>query len=513
MFIFSGHKKLSVFFCSFLFFFSIIYAEGYRITSVRYDIKGMTRKYALATAVPVDTARVFPDRPALEQYLADLLTRLKNQRVLEEAAISPFFGIENAEGVTPVDLLIATKDTWNIIALPYPKYDSNRGFVLKLKIKDFNFFGSMRALSGDISYEYEEGQSQPHNLGASVSFDIPFKAGVLNSNWTNDFDTSYKIGDKAPKVGYTTGLNFSLPLHEIISLNFGFSQGIKYNPDYKTDNDDFYLTENVYVGLPVILAKTEKHGNITWTPSASLVYNWDPRDVKKSYSGLSRDDLKGPDISLSHGISIGRIDWIDNHRKGYAAGISQSIAYDTFFKTYTTSYSFSGEFYHTFKHGGFASRAYLFKTFGARTKEGGRIRGVRDAYITTDSALFINIDVPITVWKTDWRALRGPEWTKWLDFEMQISPFVDIALGNNPAASSYYDIKDGWYAAGLEIIGFPNKMRSFQGRISFGIDGVLLSKELGEKSDFIKKVVNKFFDTSWRTGSWYELSIGIGLHY
>ena len=130
MFIFSGHKRLSVFFCSFFLFFSIVHAEGYRITSVRYDIKGMTRKYALATAVPVDTARVFPDRPALEQYLADLLTRLKNQRVLEEAAISPFFGIENAEGVTPVDLLIATKDTWNIIALPYPKYDSNRGFVL-----------------------------------------------------------------------------------------------------------------------------------------------------------------------------------------------------------------------------------------------------------------------------------------------------------------------------------------------------------------------------------------------
>ena len=473
----------------------------------------MTRKYALETAVPVDTARIFPDRTTLEQYLTDLLTQLKNQRVLEEASISPYFGTETVDGIIPVNLLISTKDTWNIVALPYPKYDSNKGFIFKLKIKDFNFWGSMRPLSADISYEYEEGKSQPHNLGASLSFDIPFKAGILDSSWTNSLDAAYKIGDKAPKVGYTTGLNFAVPLHKLVSFNFGVSQGIKYNPAYQADNDAFYLSETAKIGLPVTVAQTDEHGTIVWTPSASVDFNWDPRDLKTAPDGISRKDLKGPDINLSHGLSAGRIDWIGNHRKGYSAGVSQSFAYDTFFKTYTTSYSVSGEFYYTFKRAGVANRVYFFKTFGARSEQGGRIRGVRDAYITTDSALFINIDVPITVWQTDWRALRGPEWTKWFDFEMQISPFVDIAVGDNPTALSYYDIKDGWYAAGLEIIGFPNKARSIQGRISVGIDGVLLGKKLGEKSGFINKVVNKLFDTSWRTGSWYELAIGIGLHY
>ena len=508
---FCRSRRLGIYFV--FLFFSLLYAEEYRITSVRYDIKGMTRKYALATTVPVDTARVFPDRTALEQYLTDLLTQLKNQRVLEEATVTPFFGVEDSDGIIPVQLFISTKDTWNIIGLPYPKYDSNSGFIFKLKIKDYNFFGSMRTLSGDISYEYEEGKVQPHNLSASVSFDIPFKLGLLDSSWTNGFDASYKIGDKAPKVGYTTGLNFTLPLYKLISLNFGISQGIKYNPSYQADNDEFYLSESAKIGLPVTVAKTEKHGNITWTPSASIDFNWDPRDLKSSPYGLSCSDLKGPDISLSQTVSAGRINWIGNYRQGYSASVSQSFSYDMFFKTYTTSYSVSGEYYNAFKYAGFASRFYLFKTFGDASTEGGRIRGVRDAYIKTDSALFINIDVPITVWQTDWRALRGPEWTKWFDFEMQVSPFLDIAVGNNTAAGTYYNIKDGWYAAGLEIIGFPNKMRSIQGRISVGIDGVLLAKEIGKKSDFINKVVNKLFHTTWRTGSWYELSIGIGLHY
>ncbi|WP_428768061.1 hypothetical protein V1L52_06470 [Treponema sp. HNW] len=493
--------------------FSSLYAQQYRINSVSYDIKGLTREYALAKTVPVDTERLFPDRESLEHYLADILVQLKNQRVLEEAHILPSFGDKGIDDVIPVDIRISTKDTWNVIALPYPKYDSNSGFIFKIKIKDYNFFGSMRTLSGDISYEYKQEKTQPHTLGASVSFDIPFKAGLLDSNWTNSFDTSYTIGNPAPHFGYTTGIDFILPLHKIVSFNFGFSQGIKYNPDYRTDKDAFYLTENGYISFPVILAKTEKHGNISWTPSASLNYNWDPRDLKKSYSGLSRDDLIGPDLNVRHGISVGRTDWVGNYRKGYSAALSQALDYDTVFKSYTTRYSFSGEYYNAFKYAGFASRLYFFKTFGDTSEEGGRIRGVRDAYIKTDSALLLNIDVPIKVWQTDWRALGLPEWTKWLDFEMQISPFLDIAIGNNINAGTYYNIKDGWYAAGLEIIGFPNKMRSIQGRISFGLDGVRFAEKAGKKIGFVNKVVNKLFHTAWRTGSWYELSIGIGLHY
>ena len=56
-------------------------------------------------------------------------------------------------------------------------------------------------------------------------------------------------------------------------------------------------------------------------------------------------------------------------------------------------------------------------------------------------------------------------------------------------------------------------MRSIQGRISFGIDTVRFAQKLGENISFIDTAVKKFFTTDWRKEEWYELSIGIGLHY
>ena len=36
---------------------------------------------------------------------------------------------------------------------------------------------------------------------------------------------------------------------------------------------------------------------------------------------------------------------------------------------------------------------------------------------------------------------------------------------------------------------------------------------IGNKVGFVNKVVNRIFNTSWRTDPWWELFIGIGMHY
>ena len=504
--------------CFFVFFFLILtsaVSEQYRIRSVTYEITGLTRKYPLSQAVKIDTNRIFEDKAEFEAYLQDKLVQLKNQRILEEAYIFPSYGEEDETGLIPVDLLITTKDTWNIIGLPYPKYDSNSGLIFKIKIKDYNFFGTMRTLNADLFYQYktEEGKAPKHKIGSGFSFNFPFKLGLLHSNWSNSFDINYTIGENVPAFDFTTGVGFSMPIHKLMSLIFGFSQAVKYTPDYHIYGDALYLTESAYVNFPVTLAKMEKWEDIVWVPAASLSWNWDPTDITARWDGISYTDLKGPDITIGHSLSTGRVDWIRNYREGYSANISQSLSYDIYSNTYSTSFSVSGEYYHAFKYAGFASRLYIFKNFGSQSEEGSRIRGVRDTYIKTDSALLLNIDVPIRVLQTDWVGWGAPSWMRWFDFEMQLSPFIDIALGNNDAAHRNYNPKDGWYAAGLEIIGFPNKMRSIQGRISFGIDTVRFAQKAGKRIGFIQKVTDKLFTTDWRTGSWYELSIGIGLHY
>ena len=510
--------KLYRLLCFFAFFFLSVtsaISEQYRIRSVVYEISGITREYSLSQAVNIDINRIFNDRAELEAYLQDKLVQLKNQRVLEEAYIFPSYGEEDETGIVPVDLLIKTKDTWNIIGFPYPKYDSNSGFVFKLKIKDYNFFGTMRTMDGNLSYEYktEEGKQPKHKIGGGISFDIPFKLGPLHSNWKNSLSISYAIGESAPLFDFTTGATFSMPLHKSVSLSFGFSQAVKYDPDYQTTHDAFYLTEGASIQVPIILAKTEKRGNLTWTPSSSLSWNWDPTEITARWDGITHSDLKGPDLTVGHGLSFGRIDWIGNYRQGYSANFSQSLSYDISSNTYTTSHSLSGEYHHIFKYAGFASRLYVFKNFGLDSEEGSRIRGVRDAYIKTDSALLLNIDLPIKVLQTDWGGWGAPRWMRFFDFEMQLSPFIDIALGNNKATGRNYHPKDGWYASGLEIIGFPNKMRSIQGRISFGIDAVRCAQKAGEHIGFIDTAVKNLFSLDWRKKEWYELSIGIGLHY
>lgn len=493
-----------------------LHAEQYRIASVAYDRTGMTREYPLRQAVSIDTKRFFEDKAELEAYLADKLIRLRNHRIFQEAHIIPEYEQPNENDIVNVKITVKTKDTWNILGLPYPKYDSNSGFVFKLKIKDYNFFGSMRTLSGDISYEYDtkkEEEDPKHKIGGSLSFDIPFKAGPLNSNWNNDFSAKYTIGSHMPNIKFTTGVGFNLPILRTLALNFGVSQAVTHDPDYEKDNDMLYLTETASLSLPVTLAETEKWGAISWVPSTSVSFNWDPTEVSASGDGIKHTNLKGPVINAAHSIGMGQVNWIGNYRNGYSISAAQGFSYNFFARTYKTSISIDSEYYRAFKHLGFASRCRLYESFGEATEVGGYIRGVRDNLIKTDSALLLNMDLPIKVLQTNWTAWRFPQWMSWFDFEMQLSPFIDIALGNNTKAGTSYNLKDGWYGAGLEIIGYPNKMRSIQGRISAGFDVIRVAEKAGKRIGIIDKVVNKFFNTDWRTGEWYEISIGIGLHY
>ena len=91
-----------------------------------------------------------------------------------------------------------------------------------------------------------------------------------------------------------------------------------------------------------------------------------------------------------------------------------------------------------------------------------------------------------------------------LEFELQVSPFIDVGLTYNRATKKLYSLRDGFYAGGLELLVYPERWRSVVGRISFGVD-------VGRK--IFKNKLN--LDNEWRrtsTSTW-ELTIGLGLHY
>ncbi len=103
----------------------------------------------------------------------------------------------------------------------------------------------------------------------------------------------------------------------------------------------------------------------------------------------------------------------------------------------------------------------------------------------------------------DFLEVTGVSWTRYIGFEMQASPFFDMALTHDAVTGRYFDLDDGWYSGGMEIIVFPKKMRSIYGRISVGFDLAELAVNGGQLSGVTE-----------RDGkSLRELLIGIGLHY
>ena len=159
--------------------------QNYRITIVHYNIKGLTRKYPLSQAVPIDTNRIFASEEALQHYLDDLEQQFKNIRIIQTVKIHREYGDTDNQSVIPVILTIAITDTWNFIAVPYPSFDSNSGFRLKMKIQDFNFAGTLQPLKADLVYRSTETDNQI--VSSSIDFSLPFKAGIFNLLWDNSF--------------------------------------------------------------------------------------------------------------------------------------------------------------------------------------------------------------------------------------------------------------------------------------------------------------------------------------
>lgn len=474
-------------------------AVEYKIDEVVYHVDGSTRIHPLSRAVDIDTKKVFSGRSALDAYIDDLRILFSNQRVLESVDIQTVFGPKNDNGVIPVALHVNVVDTWNIIGMPYPKYDSNTGFQFKLKLKNYNFFGSMQELNSDIVYELsDDGKS---SLGTNVEFAIPFAFMDYDLEWTNDFFMEFPMNE-VPEFKYTTGLSFERSLGSYL-LQFALDHTTAINPrsdDELLKDDPLYFTEKFSVGLPIVLAKLDYFGDVSWTPSMAFTTNWSP-------DGVHFEDLKGPVYSLSHSLSAGRVDWVGNFRKGASASISNSWGWNFHYNDgVRPDIQLELKGYSSFMDRlGLTSRIAFYQAFYDTTNDkiAEQLRGIANDRIDTDSAIMLNIDMPVRVMRVNFHEITGVSWTKYISYEMHASPFFDMALTRDSETGRLYNPADGWYSGGMELIVYPMKMRSIYGRIMAGFD--------------IPEVLNNGGDTGAKAerddSAVRELFIGIGLHY
>ena len=309
------------------------FPSSYRINSVRYIIDGMTKETSVEREVKIDKTIIFPDEISFAKYIDDYRQRLLNTRLFDEVSVEYSTRLfDEQTDLYIADLTVRLDDSFHFIGMPYPKYDSNSGLTLKLKLKDTNFFGTMKDMSADINFSLERDEDDTEMkhivddmgiaMGVNLSFDIPFKLAKLNATWTNSYGISYTIGHVSPEWDTSTGIDFSVPFGSRTSLDFSFAQGFTRNFDYKKYDDDIYFTEKGIVSLPIVLQRIENWGTVDYTPYVSAIYYWD-------FDGISdsNEDLVGPRLALGQTIGTSRIDWKNNLRTGLSVSTTQSFTY------------------------------------------------------------------------------------------------------------------------------------------------------------------------------------------
>lgn len=537
-------KSIVIFLLMFL--SSVLFADVYKIRQVNYKINGSdwkimakTKEYALDQKVPVDKNKLFSTEEKVKEYISDYKLKLESLRAFDTINIT--YNIEPYEvsedstfeidgkmiGILPnedgkciinlVDITVEAQDSFHLLVVPYPKYNSNTGTEIKLKAKDTNFLGTLNEMSSDLNFAIEqksETDKPDYKLGINFIYDYPFKIKDLDFTWCNNYNISYTFGNDLPEWNAKTGLKFQIPINSL-ALEFSVFQYAVNNFDYKEFGDSIYFTEEAEISLPVKLFEVKDFGYVTYTPYIDYSFNWDKDGINKLNT-----DLSGPIIKLGHKISGSRINWHGNFRTGFSAEISNSFTYNFQRQLLYPYIAAESKVYkhlpfnenNWFNAMGICADLYTFYYINNYKNEyfkydgnniGSRLRGIRDEQYYAVSgngkackvpaAIVFSFDAPFHIFTTNF--------LKVLDFSLQLSPFVDMALTYNKVTEQWFNFKDGFYTAGLEMLVYPLKWKGITVRASLGYD-------VGRK--FFKNL-----NTEWRSNdiSKYEISFGVGLQY
>lgn len=501
------------------------FSEKYKICDVEYELQE-TKQSAAEKNIPISTERTFESKEEFEKYIEDLRTRFQNQRVFQETSVTYECENDTDGEICKVHLKVAATDSKSLLILPYPKYSSSDGLSVKMKIKDANFLGRMSELSADAYFAIEtdeDDETVSHKaIGFNFEYNFPFQAGPFDITWNNDFFAEYTLDTKKCEFDTKTGLTFSLP-RGTYSLVFDISQSFVRNLEYAPYDDEFYMNSDASLSMPITVADIDGWGKIKWIPYADFSANY-KTDGSVNENNI---DITSPLLTFAHKAETKRIDWIGNFRNGFSAETGQSISYNFQRNEYYPRIYTEIKAHKAFcKYFSASARLYAFASFSRYEKIGERLRGIIDEQKYKDSAehalkvtsaITMNIDAPIRLLATDWNTwtekifgeeswiTRHTAWFRYFDFEMQVSPFIDIALTKNAVTGSTFALEDGWYSGGIEVLIFPKKWKSVVVRGSVGVD---LARTV------LNRVSDTFINESFRNSvSSKEIYIGLGLLY
>ena len=447
---------------------------AYTISKVRFEIDGRTRQWALREVLDLEAGQTFESRESLEEHLSRQHQNLINQRQLQSARVD-YDIVEQEEAPDRVRVTVVVEDTWNIIVLPYFKYDSNDGLLLSLRGRDYNFFGTLQELSVDLDYLRTVEDTNEWTVAAE--FSLPFN--LLERRWRWTFDEQFVVENDDIEFSTSTGIAYDFDFWRN-PWQVGVEQGYEVTTA-EDEPDDYYLTDTLFlsgdVGTPIPAGRM---GYFRYKPRASAYVNY-ALDEQLS------EKRRGSFLTFDHSVGAGGYDWLGNFRNGTEVALGNDNEYSFYRQEWESRLTADAAGWLAVGPFGLSARVSSFYYVDGVPKDqddgAKEIRGVLDDEMVGDLGLFLNTDVALKVWTLE------PL------FEMQWALFFDTAMVTDTGAA-YDDSEDLRYGAGVEVIGFPLFARSLYLRGSLGFD------------------INEIMEgVSWTNGNAREVFIGLGHHY
>ena len=193
-----------------------VFAATYTIRSYTFNVKGKTTDSALSEFVG-EPGETFGTLEELEAHVADKRQQLYNKRIFHEVGFS--YTLEDMGGdVFMADVVIYIDDARTFIILPFPKYDSNYGFELKVKALDSNFMGTFATMEANVYLSQNNNTFKDGDIGwdftissmkiKDANFSLTHDGRLWFSSW-GDSSASLKANISDIKVG-KLGLNGSV---------------------------------------------------------------------------------------------------------------------------------------------------------------------------------------------------------------------------------------------------------------------------------------------------------------
>ena len=405
-----------------------LYAEEtndktHQIQTISFDVEGITSEKALLGYIDIKVNQEFKTEKSIREAAEREQQRLVNYRVFKDVQL---LLTKDSEDDTTIywNIQYAVVDSWTLIPIPYPNYNSNTGFRFGLKTYYDNAFGTMT------------------NAFLGMSLDIR----------RNEKTRKVEIGEWAVTPAWS-GIRIG-PLDFRASITQQFSEE-EFN-DEETPEDSYnysYYQTVLSFGSSIDLPGEWYY---SFTPTFSMRYGYN--DVL----GNGNFRMEPFNFAWSHSGGWSLVDWTGNFRKGISTSLGHTLRYiydpsqskNILVNDISASASYYLPFFSIFNY---YTHFSAFATFNdRRSGVGSSLRGIADDSMSGQYGMVLNNSLAIQFWR--WEGV----------WDAQAHPFFDIGFA--VPESGFLASRDIRYSAGIDFVLYLDALPSLVARGSIGVD-------------------------------------------